>query len=328
MKVLLINHFPLEGSGSGTYTKNIALHLRKRGHEVCVIFPENRPVLMLPGIRMFPVMFSAGKASWSSLPFNFPCFTTHPQSRTTFADLSSGELAQYLTLFSSVLRQAVREFQPDVIVGVGGDNAMSAAKALLALYGDPDLDLAAAVENPALIPACAKAKLVLIATNFSSGSQNSPFAILKGEKGQTIVLKSIYLLPEISVTDADFTAGLTAEQVRTCGLKILSRAVRAYLDPDCTEFTAGMLTEAIAAVLKYTEQAMNGSPFAREKLHNAAALAGASYGNVVDAITPDLPYFPTEEEIVVSDNDVRCAELAECLGFDGCRAFFSACQSV
>lgn len=115
MKVLLINHFPLEGSGSGTYTKNIALHLRKRGHEVCVIFPENRQVLMLPGIRMFPVMFSAGKASWSSLPFNFPCFTTHPQSRTTFADLSSGELAQYLTLFSSVLRQAVREFQPDVI---------------------------------------------------------------------------------------------------------------------------------------------------------------------------------------------------------------------
>lgn len=115
MKVLLINHFPLEGSGSGTYTKNIALHLRKRGHEVCVIFPENRPVLMLPGIRIFPVMFSTGKASWSSLPFNFPCFTTHPQSRTTFADLSSGELAQYLTLFSSVLRQAVREFQPDVI---------------------------------------------------------------------------------------------------------------------------------------------------------------------------------------------------------------------
>ena len=66
-------------------------------------------MLMLPGIRIFPVMFSTGKASWSSLPFNFPCFTTHPQSRTTFADLSSGELAQYLTLFSSVLRQAVRE---------------------------------------------------------------------------------------------------------------------------------------------------------------------------------------------------------------------------
>ena len=243
--------------------------------------------------------------------------------------------AEFFTIGKRVsvsdLRSALpklNEFQPDVIVGVGGDNAMSAAKALLALYGDPDLDLAAAAADPARIPACAKAKLVLIATNFSSGSQNSPFAILKGEEGQAIVLKSIHLLPEISVTDADFTAGLTAEQVRTCGLKSLSHAVRAYLDPDCTELTAGMLTEAIAAVLKYTERAMNGSPSAREKLHNAAALAGASYGNVVDAITPDLPYFPTGEEITVSDNDVRCAELAERLGFAGCRDFFSACQSV
>lgn len=243
--------------------------------------------------------------------------------------------AEFFTIGKRVsvsdLRSALpklNEFQPDVIVGVGGDNAMSAAKALLALYGDPDLDLAAAAADPARIPACAKAKLVLIATNFSSGSQNSPFAILKGEEGQAIVLKSIHLLPEISVTDADFTAGLTAEQVRTCGLKSLSHAARAYLDPDCTEFTAGMLTEAIAAVLKYTGRAMNGSPSAREKLHNAAALAGASYGNVVDAITPDLPYFPTGEEIAVSDNDVRCAELAECLGFAGCRDFFSACQSV
>lgn len=62
MKVLLINHFPLEGSGSGTYTKNIALHLRKRGHEVCVIFPENRPVLMLPGIRMVSRDVFSGKS--------------------------------------------------------------------------------------------------------------------------------------------------------------------------------------------------------------------------------------------------------------------------
>lgn len=62
MRVLLINHFHLEGSGSGTYTKNIALHLRKRGHEVCVIFPENRPVLMLPGIRMVSRDVFSGKS--------------------------------------------------------------------------------------------------------------------------------------------------------------------------------------------------------------------------------------------------------------------------
>lgn len=71
MKVLLINHFPLEGSGSGTYTKNIALHLRKRGHEVAVIFPENQPFPMLPGIQMHPVMFSRIKCREMSSPLIF-----------------------------------------------------------------------------------------------------------------------------------------------------------------------------------------------------------------------------------------------------------------
>lgn len=222
----------------------------------------------------------------------------------------------------------LNEFQPDVIVGVGGNNAMSAAKTLLALYQEPGLDLAAAAAEPGRIPACTKAKLVLIATNFSSGAQNSPFAVLKNDSGQFCSLKSIHLLPEISVTDANFTATLTAEQARTCALEILSHAARAYLDPRCTEFTDGMLTEAIAAVLNDTRYAVRGCPFARERLHSAAALAGTSYGNIVDAVTPHLPYFPTEQEESINDNDLRCAGLAERLGYDGCRALFAACRSL
>ena len=244
-------------------------------------------------------------------------------------------VAEFFTMGKRVsfgdLRSALpklSEFQPDVIVGVGGNNAMSAAKALLALYQEPELDLAAAVADPERVPACTKAKLVLVATNFSSGAQNSPFAMLENDSGQNCSLKSIHLLPEISVTDADFTATLTADQVRTCALEILSHAARAYLDPRCTEFTAGMLTEAIAAVLGYTRYAAKGCPPARKKLHNAAALAGASYGNIVDAVTPHLPYFPTEQEVSINDNDLRCAELAERLGFDDCRAMFTACQAL
>lgn len=127
-------------------------------------------------------------------------------------------MAEFFTIGKRVsfadLRSALpklSEFQPDVIVGVGGNNAMSAAKALLALYQEPELDLAAAAADSKRIPACTKAKLVLVATNFSSGAQNSPFAMLENDSGQNCSLKSIHLLPEISVTDADFTATLTAE---------------------------------------------------------------------------------------------------------------------
>lgn len=81
-------------------------------------------------------------------------------------------------------------------------------------------------------------------------------------------------------------------------------------------------------LLGYTRYAAKGCPPARKKLHNAAALAGASYGNIVDAVTPHLPYFPTEQEVSINDNDLRCAELAERLGFDDCRAMFTACQAL
>ena len=115
MKILLVNHFPLEGSGSGTYTRNLALHLAKRGHSVCVVFPENEQPPELDGVQLRQVRFSRYVPQVGALPFNFPCFTTHPRSVTTFADLDGGELAQYLTAFDAAITQAVEEFRPDII---------------------------------------------------------------------------------------------------------------------------------------------------------------------------------------------------------------------
>ena len=92
MKVLLINHFPLEGSGSGIYTKNIALSLIKKGHQVCIIMPENRKITSLENIKLHPVYFKNKEEIDKQLPFNFPCFTTHPYSSNTFYDLTDAEL--------------------------------------------------------------------------------------------------------------------------------------------------------------------------------------------------------------------------------------------
>lgn len=118
MNILLINHFPLEGSGSGTYTKNIAEYLTRRGHKVCVLFPENRIPAELPGVEMRPVFFTGGSEPVpGALPFNFPCFTTHPRSQTTFADLTSRELEQYLEAFDQAIGKAVQNFKPDLIHG-------------------------------------------------------------------------------------------------------------------------------------------------------------------------------------------------------------------
>jgi len=118
MKVIMINHFPLDGSGSGTYTRNIAVHLQKKGHEVCVIMPENSTEYAgIPDVDIIPVYFKNNEEIDGMLPFNFPCFTTHPRSVMTFSDLSDDELDMYLSAFRNALKKAVDEFKPDIIHG-------------------------------------------------------------------------------------------------------------------------------------------------------------------------------------------------------------------
>ena len=118
MRILMTNHFPITGSGSGTYTRNIAVHLMKQGHEVCVVMPENTlQYTGIPGALMYPVFFSHDEPIRDALPFNFPCFTTHPRSTTSFFDLEDGQIDEYLSAFERVIAKAVAEFAPDVIHG-------------------------------------------------------------------------------------------------------------------------------------------------------------------------------------------------------------------
>jgi len=117
MKVLIPNHFPLQGSGSGIYTLNVALELIKAGHEVLVITPGHAPED--PDEHPFPVdvmIFDNGENSdKAEVDFNFPCFTTHPESLTTFYELTDKQLADYVDLWRKHINQAIVDFQPDVI---------------------------------------------------------------------------------------------------------------------------------------------------------------------------------------------------------------------
>lgn len=122
MKILMINHFPLEGSGSGTYTKNLAMQLTKQGHEVCIIMPENTTAFIdYEGIRIHPVQFTDPSqpemAAPNALDFNFPCFTTHPRSMVAFSDLDDHQMQRYLREFQEAIDFEMEDFVPDVVHG-------------------------------------------------------------------------------------------------------------------------------------------------------------------------------------------------------------------
>ena len=115
MKVLLINHFPLQGSGSGIYTMNIARELVKEGHEVFVIDIDNQYDTSNYPFQRRTIICDKTKNAEPDLEFNFPCFTTHPRSIMTYYDLSNEELEKYVAKFIEITQEAVAGFKPDVI---------------------------------------------------------------------------------------------------------------------------------------------------------------------------------------------------------------------
>ncbi len=112
MKILLINHAPLTGSGSGVYNANIANSLIRKGHEVRIIVPDNIPVTEE---NVHPVYFTDKEQLPNALPFNFPCFTTHPRSVNTFQALTLEEYTLYKKTFKQTIQEEIDNFNPDVI---------------------------------------------------------------------------------------------------------------------------------------------------------------------------------------------------------------------
>lgn len=116
MKILLLNHFPLTGSGSGVYTKTIAEGLVKNNHEICIIMPENEKIKTDNSkIKIHPVYFKNKEKIEGSLPFNFPCFTTHPRSTNTFSNLNDEQIKLYIQAFDQAIKEEIENFKPDII---------------------------------------------------------------------------------------------------------------------------------------------------------------------------------------------------------------------
>ena len=119
MRVLLTNHFPLHGSGSGTYTHDLAVGLQQAGHKVRVLVLDDHAEGdgRAGGDEPFPVRRVVGKPSdaTADLPFGIPCFTSHPRSDRSFYTLSDDQIAQYRQVLRRHLDEQISAFDPQVV---------------------------------------------------------------------------------------------------------------------------------------------------------------------------------------------------------------------
>lgn len=116
MKILIINHSPLIGSGSGIYTMNIAKTLREEGHNIKVITAANSLEFPDMGdIEIHPIFFKYKDNVEGQLEFNVPCFDQYPTSDVVFYNLSEEQLEEYKEKFKEVLEEEIADFKPDII---------------------------------------------------------------------------------------------------------------------------------------------------------------------------------------------------------------------
>lgn len=187
--------------------------------------------------------------------------------------------------------ERMKQFNPDVIIALGGGSPMDAAKIMWVLYEHPDAEF----ENLAMdfvdirkriypFPKMGeKAMMVAIPTSSGTGSEVTPFAIITDETtGTKWPLADYELLPNMAIVDVDNMMSQPKGLTSASGIDVMTHAIEAYVSVMATPFTDGLALQAIKAVFEYLPSAYeNGAndPLAREKMAEASCMAGMAFAN-------------------------------------------------
>jgi len=172
-------------------------------------------------------------------------------------------------------------FEPDWVVGLGGGSAMDAAKAIYVLYERPDMEVEEI--NP-LVPLGLgkKARLMAIPTTSGTGAETTWLVVLTDQVAhKKTVLGSRENVPHLAIVDPSFTMGLPPTITADTGMDVLTHAVEGYTSLWINDFSDGLCLQAIRLVFRYLPRAWadGQDAEAREKMHNAATIAGLGFGN-------------------------------------------------
>ena len=196
----------------------------------------------------------------------------------------------------------MNEFKPDTIIALGGGSAMDAAKGMWIFYEHPEVNFddlkqkfmdirKRAFKYPEL---GRKSKLICIPTTSGTGSEVTPFAVISDKANlKKYPLTDYSLTPTIAIVDPEFTTNLPARSTADTGMDVLTHAIESYTSVMASDYTDGLALNAIKLVFTYLPRAVKDGKndlVAREKMHNAATIAGMAFANAFLGITHSMAH--------------------------------------
>ena len=186
---------------------------------------------------------------------------------------------------------AMAAFQPDCIIAVGGGSAMDAAKVMWVLYEHPEVDFMDMAmrfidirKRVYTFPKMGeKAYFIAIPTSAGTGSEVTPFAVITDEQtGVKYPLADYELMPKMAIVDADMMMDAPKGLTAASGIDAVSHALEAYAAMLATDYTDGLALRSLKIIFEYLPAAYDNGPndpVAREKMANAATMAGMAFAN-------------------------------------------------
>ena len=186
---------------------------------------------------------------------------------------------------------AMRLFEPDVIIAIGGGSAMDAAKIMWVMYEHPEVDFMDMAmrfmdirKRIYTFPKMGeKAYFIAIPTSSGTGSEVTPFAVITDEKtGIKYPLADYELLPKMAIIDADMCMNQPKGLTAASGIDALTHALEAYASIMATDYTDGLALKAMKNIFEYLPAAYENGPHdakAREQMATASTMAGMAFAN-------------------------------------------------
>ena len=187
--------------------------------------------------------------------------------------------------------EAMRSFEPDCIIAVGGGSAMDAGKIMWVMYEHPEvnfLDMAMRFcdirKRIYTFPKMGeKAYFIAVPTSAGTGSEVTPFAVITDQRtGVKYPLADYELLPKMAIVDADMMMDAPKGLTSASGIDAVTHALEAYASMMATDFTDGLALRSLKMIFEYLPRAYDNGPndpVAREKMGNAATMAGMAFAN-------------------------------------------------